>query len=59
MKNNENNNVTIMKIMKNVDKNNKQKPWTIMKNMKTQWKKIKARKTTMKNDKNERKIRET
>jgi hypothetical protein len=24
--------------MKNVDKNNKQKPWTIMKNMKTQWK---------------------
>jgi hypothetical protein len=34
MKNNENNNETIMKIMKNVDKNNKQKPWTIMKTWK-------------------------
>jgi hypothetical protein len=54
MKNNENNNEKTMKIMKHVDKNNEQKPWTIMKNMKAQWKIIKTRKTTMKNDENER-----
>ena len=53
MKNNENNNEKTMKIMKHVDKNNEQKPWTIMKNMKAQWKIIKTRKTTMKNDENE------